>query len=118
MDFRELILPDLLDCRIPLWMAKFDYYRPTASYQMLWIPDIRFHKPAPPGSEWELLQEVPGTRYPQTFDYKNSDFGFKVNTNLWDTELSFSYFSTWDDFPVIFRHALIDQSIEPQFFPT
>jgi len=118
MDFRELILPDLLDYRIPLWMAKFDYYRPTASYQLLWIPDIRFHKPAPPGSEWELLQEVPGTRYPQTFDYKNSEFGFKVNTNLWDTELSFSYFYTWDDFPVIFRHALIDQSIEPEFFPT
>ena len=118
MDFRELILPDLLDYRIPLWMAKLDYYRPEASYQMLWIPDIRFHKPAPPGSEWELLQEVPGTRYPQSFDYKNSEFGFKVNTNLWDTELAFSYLYTWDDFPVIFRHVLLDQSIEPEFFPT
>jgi hypothetical protein len=118
MDFRELILPDLLDYRIPLWMAKLDYYRPEASYQFLWIPDIRFHKPAPPGSEWELLQEVPGTRYPQSFNYKNSEFGYKVNTNLWDTELAFSYFYTWDDFPVIFRHALLDQSIDPQFFPT
>ena len=118
MDFRELILPDLLDYRIPLWMAKLDYYRSEASYQFLWIPDIRFHKPAPPGSEWELLQEVPGTRYPQSFNYKNSEFGYKVNTNLWDTELAFSYFYTWDDFPVIFRHALLDQSIDPQFFPT
>ena len=118
MDFRELILPDLLDYRIPLWMAKLDYYRPEASYQFLWIPDIRFHKPAPPGSEWELLQEVPGTRYPQSFNYKNSEFAYKVNTNLWDTELAFSYFYTWDDFPVIFRHALLDQSIDPQFFPT
>ena len=118
MDFRELILPDLLDYRIPLWMAKLDYYRPEASYQVLWIPDIRFHKPAPPGSEWELLQEVPGTRYPQSFKYENSEFGFKVNTNLWDTELAFSYFYTWDDFPVIFRHVLLDQSIEPQFFST
>jgi len=118
MDFRELILPDLLDYRIPLWMAKLDYYRPEASYQFLWIPDIRFHKPAPPGSEWELLQEVPGTRYPQSFNYKNSEFGYKVNTNLWDTELAFSYFYTWDDFPVIFRHSLLDQSIDPQFFPT
>jgi len=118
MDFRELILPDLLDYRIPLWMAKLDYYRPNASYEMLWIPDIRFHKPAPPGSEWELLQEVPGTRYPQTFKYKNSEFGFKVNTNLWDTELSFSYFYTWDDYPVIFRHVLLDQSSTPEFFAT
>jgi hypothetical protein len=118
MDFRELILPELLDYRIPLWMAKFDYYRPDVSYQMLWIPDIRFHKPAPPGSEWELLQEVPGTRYPQSFNYKNSEFGIKANANLWDTELSFSYFYTWDDFPVIFRHVLLDQSITPEFLPT
>ena len=118
MDFRELILPELLDYRIPLWMAKFDYYRPDASYQLLWIPDIRFHKPAPPGSEWELLQEVPGTRYPKSFKYENSEFGFKVNTNLWDTELAFSYFYTWDDFPVIFRHVLLDQSISPEFFST
>jgi len=118
MDFRELILPDLLDYRIPLWMAKFDYYRPDSSYELLWIPDIRFHKPAPPGSEWELLQEVPGTRYPQSFDYQNSEFGFKVSTNLQDTELTFSYLYTWDDFPVIFRHVLLDQSIEPVFLPT
>lgn len=118
MDFRELILPDLLDYRIPLWMAKIDYYRPRASYQWLWIPDIRFHKPAPPGSEWELLQEVPGTRYPQSFTYKNSEFGFKVSTNLWDTELAFSYFYTWDDYPVIFRHVLLDQSVSPEFLPT
>lgn len=118
MDFRELILPDLLDYRVPLWMAKFDYYRPEASYQFLWIPDMTFHKPAPPGSEWELLQEVPGTRYPESFTYKNSEFGFKVNTNMWDTELSFSYLYTWDDFPVIFRHVLLDQSVEPEFFPT
>jgi hypothetical protein len=25
---------------------------------------------------------------------------------------------TWDDFPVIFRHVLLNQSIDPQFFPT
>jgi Protein of unknown function (DUF1302) len=118
VDFRELILPDLLDYRIPLWMAKLDYYRPQASYEMLWIPDIRFHKPAPPGSEWELLQEVPGTRYPQTFVWKDSELAYKVTTNLWDTDLTFSYFYTWDDYPVIFRHVLIDQSIAPEFFPT
>lgn len=118
MDFRELILPDLLDYRIPLWMAKFDYYRSHASYEMLWIPDIRFHKPAPSGSEWELLQEVPGTRYPQSFNYGNSEFAYKVSTNLWDTELTFSYFYTWDDYPVIFRHVLLDQSVSPEFFPT
>jgi hypothetical protein len=113
-----LILPDLLDYRIPQWMAKIDYYRPEASYQLIWNPDMTFHKPAPPGSEWELLQEVPGTRYPKTFDYKNSDIGFKVSTTIRDTEMTFSYLYTWDPFPTIFRQVLIDQSIDPVFLPT
>ncbi len=118
IDFRELILPDLLDYRIPLWMAKLDYYRENANYQFLWIPDIRFHKPAPPGSEWELLQEVPGTRFPESFDYKNAEVGMKLSTNHWDTELTFSYFYTWDDFPVIFRRVRIDEADAPDFSPT
>jgi hypothetical protein len=117
-DFRELIMPALMDYRIPQWMAKIDYYRPEASYQFIFNPDMTFHKPAPPGSEWELLQEVPGTRYPTTFDYKNSDLGFKVSTTMWDTELTFSYLYTWDPFPTIFRHVLIDQSADPIFLPT
>ena len=52
IDFRELILPDLLDYRIPLWTVKVDHYRGDTTYQFLWIPEIKFHKPAPLGSEW------------------------------------------------------------------
>lgn len=118
VDFRELLMPELLDYRIPLWMAKLDYYRENASYQFLWIPDIRFHKPAPPGSEWELLQEVPGTRFPDSFDYENAEIGMRVSTNRWDTELSFSYLYTWDDFPVVFRRVRINEADAPEFFPT
>ena len=64
------------------------------------------------------MQEVPGTRYPKSFDYKNSDVGFKVSTTLSDTELTFSYLYTWDPFPTIFRQVLIDQSVDPVFLPT
>lgn len=118
IDFRELILPELLDYRIPLWMTKLDYYRPEASYQFLWIPDIRFHKAAPPGSEWELLQEVPGTRPPENYDLANSELGFRISTKRWDTELTFSYFYTWDDFPVIFRYVRLNEAETPTFLPT
>ncbi len=118
MDFREMILPELLDYRIPLWSAKIDYYRDNYTYQFIWIPDIRFHKPAPPGSEWELLQEVPGTRFPENYDYRNAEVGLKVSTNRWDTDLSFSYFYTWDDFPAIFRRVRIDEAEPPVFMPT
>lgn len=118
LDFRELILPDLLDYRIPLFTVKLDYYGEENAYQFLWIPEIKFHKPAPPGSEWELLQEVPNTTYPESYKFSNSEFGFKLSRNIFDAEFSFSYFYTWDDFPVIFRSAPIDSATDPTFFPT
>ncbi|HHH36643.1 MAG TPA: hypothetical protein ENK48_07430 [Gammaproteobacteria bacterium] len=118
MDFRELILPDLLDYRIPLWTLKVDYYGENNTYEFLVIPELEFHKPAPPGSEWELLQKVPGTTFPDDWTLENTEVGFKVSRTLWDTELSLSYFYTWDDFPVIFRRVRSDQIQEdPQFFP-
>lgn len=118
-DFRELIMPDLLDYRIPLWTAKIDWYRDEGTWEFLWIPDIRFHKPAPPGSEWELLQTVPGTIRPDTYDPENWEYGVRLSTTLWDADVTFSYFYTWDDFPVVFRRILLNQlDTEPQFLPT
>jgi len=118
MDFRELILPDLLDYRIPLWTLKVDYYGANNSYEFLVIPELKFHKPAPRGSEWELLQKVPGTTFPDDWTLENTEVGFKVARTVWDTELTLSYFYTWDDFPVIFRKVRADEIQEdPQFFP-
>jgi len=127
LDFRELVLPDLLDYRIPLWSLKLDYYQQQDSWEFIWIPDIRFHKPAPRGSEWELLQEVSGTTangveyhttYPRTMTLANSEFGLRYKTNIQDAQIELSYFHTWDDFPVIFRSVKIDSSIDPDFYPT
>ncbi|MBI5450430.1 MAG: hypothetical protein HY940_03645 [Gammaproteobacteria bacterium] len=117
-NFRELILPDLIDYRIPLWTAKLDYYSNSAKWEMLWIPDLRFHKPAPQGSEWELLQEVPNTRYPDPGRLENSELGYRVTWNIFDGEASLSHFITWDDFPVIFRNIAMDSAISPEFYPT
>lgn len=116
--FRELITPDLLDYRIPLWTLKVDWYQHRGSYQFLWIPDIQFHEPAPAGSEWELLQDVPNTEKPNSFTLNNSEYGIRYTTTVLDAEISFSYFYTWDDFPVVFRSAAIDSATDPTFFPT
>lgn len=102
-DFSELILPDLLDYRIPLWSGRMNIYSPIIDIEAIWIPDLRFHKAAPAGSEWELLQEVPGTWYPDNQDPLNWEYGIKLSRNLGETEAFASYFYTWDDFPVIFR---------------
>lgn len=120
MDFRELILLDLLDYRRPLWTLKVDYFGENNSYELLVIPDLKFHKPAPKGSEWELLQNVPGTKNPNSWTLENTEVGFKVSRTIWDTELSLSYFYTWDDFPVIFRKVSVNNTSQrdPEFFPT
>ena len=120
MDFREFIIPSLMDYRIPLWSVKFNSYFDNNAFQAIFIPDIRFHKPAPKGSEWELFQEVDGTLYPTSFKPKNTEIGFRLSTVEEDTDLSFSYFYTWDDFPVLYRTALVEQEgaiLNPEFFP-
>lgn len=123
LDFRELILPDLLDYRIPQWTLKTDYYGDSADFQFLWIPDIRFHKPAPRGSEWELLQDIRDeddqviTTFPAR-NFRNSDFGLRLTTEFLGSEVAVSYLYTWDSFPVVFRSALIDSPLDPDFFPT
>lgn len=134
LNFRELVLPDLLDYRVPLWSLKLDYYQQQGEWELVWIPDIQFHKPAPRGSEWELLQEVSGvtqvasggvqtgseyhTTYPDTFTLGNSEYGVRYKTNISGMQLGFSYFYTWDDFPVIFRTIRLDSVTVPEFFPT
>ncbi len=117
IDFRELITPDLIDSRIPLWSTKIDYYSGIGDFQLLLIPELRFHKPAPEGSEWELLQNVPGSREPESWRLENTEIGMKWDFMLLDTELSLSYFYTWDDFPVIFRTVEIGGR-DPEFYPT
>ena len=124
MDFKELITPSLLDYRISLWSLKIDTYWRDNDFQLVWIPDIKFHKPAPRGSEWELFQEVPGTEFPNAARLENSEVGLRVKRTVFGAEFSLSYFYTWDDFPVLFREALVEQEsgqgntiIEPKLFP-
>lgn len=120
MDFRELITPELLDYRVPLWSAKLDYYLGGNSLQIIGIPDLTFHQPAPKGSEWELFQEVPGTTYPAKRDPRNWELGVQWSGHAFDADYTLNYFYTWDDFPVLSRRAQIDSSgiiTNPIFYP-
>lgn len=102
LDFQEFILREIQDRYIPLWMIKADFYFDPNTVEILWIPDLEFHQPASPGSEWEQFQELEGLETPaQTF--QNSEWAIKALRQIggWDTSLS--YFYTWDDFPSAFR---------------
>ncbi len=117
MNFRELILLDLLDYRMALWSAKLDYYSPLGDLQFVIIPELQFHKPAPKGSEWQLQEESPGTRYPESWNLYNTEYGARWSFDLFNTEFTLSYFYTWDDFPVLFRTIRVDGTVDPVFNP-
>jgi len=103
MDFHELITPELLDYRIALWTLRADYYAGKTTYELIWIPELVFHRSAPRGSEWELFQVLDGTTKPKSFEPEFSEIGFKVTRDLLDAEIALSYFYTWDDYPTTFR---------------
>jgi hypothetical protein len=109
LDFTELILRDVDDRYIPLLMVKGDYYLGRNTFELIWIPEIRGHRPAPQGSEWEQFRFLPGLIQPEDAwkDFpnhlNNSEIAVKYSRVFTSSEFSLSYFYTWDDFPASFR---------------
>jgi len=102
LDFQEFILRDVNDRYIPLWLVKNDLYLGDTTLEVLWIPDLRTHEPAARESEWEQFRFLPGMIRPAT-TVRNSEWAARVSRLFGGWDLSASYFSTWDDFPVAFR---------------
>jgi len=102
LDFREFLFRDVEDRYIPLWMARANWYPGALQVQVLMIPDMTFHKPAPAGSEWEEFRLPPGIRTPAVSP-KNTEWGLLVGGRAGETDLTASYLYTWDDFPAAFR---------------
>ncbi len=102
LDFREFILPDLIDFRIPLWTVKGDYYFGDYQIEGLWIPFFTPHRPAPRGSEWELFQRLPGQEDPPK-TLENSEYGARLSRTFGGVDLAVSYLDVFDPFPTPFR---------------
>ncbi len=102
LDFQEFILREVNDRYIPLWMVKNDLYLGDTTIEALWIPDLRTHEPAARESEWEQFRFLPGMIRPAK-TVRNSEWAVRVSRLVGGWDLSGSYFSTWDDFPVAFR---------------
>jgi len=109
LDFYELILRDIDDRYIPLFMIKGDLYLGANTFEGILIPQVEGHRPAPRGSEWEQFRILPNTVHPaQPYDdfpknIKNTEVALKYTRVFSGFELSASYFYTWDDFPSSFR---------------
>jgi hypothetical protein len=102
LDFREFLFRDVEDRYIPLWMVRANYYPAWGLMQVLVIPDMTFHKPAPAGSEWEEFQLPPDTQKPPVSP-ADTELGLLTGWRWGGTDLTASYLYTWDDFPAAFR---------------
>lgn len=109
LDLGEFILRDVEDRYIPLWMLKSDFYWGENTLEAIWIPDLKFHKPAPRESEWEQFRLLDGLEKPGSpldnpiRNIGNSEIALRLSRLVSGWDLSFSYFYTWDDFPAAFR---------------
>jgi hypothetical protein len=102
LDFTEFLFRDVEDRYIPLWMARANWYPGWGLVQLLAIPDMTFHRPAPAGSEWEEFQLPPDTRTPKV-SLRDTEWGLLTGWRWGETDLTASYLYTWDDFPAAFR---------------
>lgn len=123
-DFREFILDDFIDARIPLWGTRIDYTFEDWVFEGVWFLDFEENRAADPGSEWQFRNirlpalpiqtpfppfpsvRVAKTKKPQDGRLSDSEVGFRVTRFLRNMDLSLNYFYAWSDFPVAFRRTL------------
>ena len=121
--FREFILDDLVDSRIPLWSIKTEFPIKKLKIQLLWIPDLTYHAlidsdapyfpksalPEPPmGIEtifWPI--EKPSNIV------LDSDVGLKLSVLIKGWDITANYFYYYDDFPVFYNSLSFQASGEP-----
>lgn len=113
--FREFILDDFDDSRIPLWMVNAEIPLGKNSLQVLWIPDTSYSELAEAGTPYFLNSpkwvptvppatgiEVSALDKPNNA-LKDSDFGLRYSAFLagWDVTLNYLYH--YQDYPVLYQ---------------
>lgn len=114
--FREFILDDFDDSRIPLWMVNAELpLGDDGSLQLLWIPDTTYHELAEVGTPYELTSPLLVPQKPASIDYialepdkpddpiADSDVGARYRMFVAGWDLSLNYLYSYADFPVPFQ---------------
>jgi hypothetical protein len=95
LDNREPGMVDIEDLRLPLAMARLDYYVGDWGFTALAIPEIRFNKMPPFGSDfYPQSTPVPAEEVPTT-----TEFGLAANGIFSGWDLSLYWASLYDDSP-------------------
>lgn len=112
-DFREFVLDDFDDSRIPLWTVNAEIPIKDVTLQLLWIPDPTYHDLPEPGSPFVFESNVP--QAPPGVDVvfndpnrpndpiTGSDAGARLSTFWKGWDLTLNYFYFYDDVPALYR---------------
>ncbi len=113
--FREFILEDYEDSRIPLWTASAELQFGNTNLQLLWIPDPTHHELPLLGSPYEFTAprlvptpppDVPALLLPidrPDDPVEDADWGARLSTFIGGFDLSFIFLDQYDDAPVFAR---------------
>ena len=116
--YREFILDDFEDSRIPLWMVNTELsIGENSNLQVLWIPDLTYHAFAEPGTEYEVSSPLFRPDLPQgiplvgfredkpSSPIKDSDIGLQYSTFYQGWDLTLNYLYHYLDTPVLYQQA-------------
>ena len=112
-DYREFVLDDWEDSRIPLWTLKAEVPVKDMTLQLLWITDTTCHRLPQEGSPFLVTAgqpdlpdrfhiEMHGANRPARF-LTDSDLGLRLTAFRKGWDLSFNYLYHYADAPVLHR---------------
>jgi hypothetical protein len=101
MDNREPGMTDIEDLRLPLAMARLDYYVGNWGITALAIPEIRFNKTPPVGSDFYLPMPAFNEEIPA-----DTEYGLAANGIFSGWDLSIYWAQIYDDNPTIIGSEL------------
>jgi len=112
-DFREFVLDDFEDSRIPLWSVNAEIPIKELTLQLLWIPDLTYHNIPEFNSTYAFVSNVPTAPpfIPFKFEevdrpnnpLKDSDIGARLSAFVGGWDLTLNYLYHYDDTPVVRR---------------
>ncbi len=130
--FREFILEDFDNSRIPLWMVNVEHPLGNWDAQFIWIPDQTYHAlpkrdatyafsspqrvpSAPPG----VTVDVRDIERPQRI-FADSDAGIRLSTFYKGWDITLNYLYQYSNFPVLFQRLVMSPTgpvavIEPRY---
>ncbi|NOQ78690.1 MAG: hypothetical protein GQ546_04750 [Gammaproteobacteria bacterium] len=130
MDFREFILDDFDDSRIPLWTINAEIPINDSLLQLIWIPDqtynilpesdalYAFTSPClipavPPG----VAIDLQSLDKPDHF-FSDADYGIRLTSFVAGWDLSLNYLYHYNDNPVLFRTLTLGKEPKVTITPT